>query len=40
VSRFDVTGPLFKDHEIAQALTSGSEDGLFEGLMVRGMIDG
>jgi predicted ATPase len=40
VSRFDVTGPLFKDHEIAKALTSGAEDGLFEGLMVRGMIDG
>jgi predicted ATPase len=40
VSRFDVTGPLFKDHEIARALTSGAEDGLFEGLMVRGMIDG
>ncbi len=40
VSRFDVTGPLFKDREIARALTSGSEDGLFEGLMVRGMIDG
>jgi predicted ATPase len=40
VSRFDVTGPLFKEHEIAQALTSGAEDGLFEGLMVRGLIDG
>lgn len=40
VTPFDVTGPLFKDREIAQALTSGSEDGLFEGLMVRGMIDG
>lgn len=40
VSRFDVTGPLFKEHEIARALTSGSEDGLFEGLMMRGMIDG
>jgi len=37
---FDVTGPLFKDREIAQALTSGTEDGLFESLMVRGMIDG
>lgn len=40
VSPFDVTGPLFKDREIARALTSGTEDGLFEGLMVRGMIDG
>jgi predicted ATPase len=40
VSRFDVTGPLFKNHEVARALTSGTEDGLFEGLMMRGMIDG
>ena len=40
VSRFDATGPLFKDSEIARALTSGAEDGLFEGLMLRGMIDG
>lgn len=36
---FDVTGPLFKDREIAAALTSGTEDGLFESLLVRGLID-
>lgn len=39
VGRFDVTGPLFKDHEIAEALTTGTEDGLFENLMLRGMLD-
>jgi predicted ATPase len=37
---FDVTGPLFKDSEIAKALTSETEDGLFESLMLRGMLDG
>ncbi len=39
VRPFDVTGPLFKDQEIAKALTAGTEDGLFEGLMIRGMLD-
>jgi predicted ATPase len=39
VCSFDVTGPLFKDQEIAKALTAGAEDGLFESLMVRGMLD-
>ncbi|MCW5555729.1 MAG: AAA family ATPase [Verrucomicrobiae bacterium] len=39
VARFDVTGPLFQDREIAQALTTGNEDGLFESLMLRGMLD-
>lgn len=36
---FDVTGPLFKDHEIAAALTTATEDGLFESLLLRGMLD-
>jgi predicted ATPase len=36
---FDVSGPLFEDTEIAAALTSGSEDGLFESLMLRGLLD-
>jgi predicted ATPase len=36
---FDAMGPLFKDHEIARALTTGTEDGLFESLMLRGMLD-
>ncbi len=36
---FEVTGPLFKDQEIAAALTAGTEDGLFESLMLRGLLD-
>jgi predicted ATPase len=40
VRPFDVTGPLFTDGEIAEALTSGTEDGLFESLLLRGMLDG
>jgi predicted ATPase len=39
VGPFDVTGPLFKDQEIAAALTAGTEDGLFESLMLRGLLD-
>ena len=36
---FDVAGPLFQDSEVAAALTSGTEDGLFESLLLRGWID-
>lgn len=36
---FDTSGPLFKDQELAQALTAETEDGLFESLMLRGMLD-
>jgi predicted ATPase len=39
VKPFDVSGPLFKDREIAAALTGGTEDGLFESLLLRGMLD-
>ena len=39
VRAFDVTGPLFQDHEIAAALTAGTENGLFESLLLRGMLD-
>ena len=39
VQPFDVTAPLFRDHEIAAALTTGTEDGLFESLLLRGMLD-
>lgn len=39
VRRFDASGPLFKDAEIAQALTAGGEDGRFESLLLRGMLD-
>ena len=38
IKSFDVTGPLFKDKEIAKALTSETEDGLFESLILRGII--
>jgi predicted ATPase len=40
VRTFDPGGPLFQDSEIAKALTAEREDGLFESLMVRGMLDG
>lgn len=40
VEPFGVTGPLFlQDGEVAAALTSGTEDGLFESLLLRGLID-
>ncbi len=39
VSAFDVCGPLFKDQEITRALTAGTEDGLFESLLLRGLLD-
>jgi predicted ATPase len=39
VRSFDVAGPLFKDQEIAAALTAGTEDGLFESLLLRGLLD-
>jgi predicted ATPase len=39
VTKFNVKGPLFKDSEIASALTSENEDGLFESLILRGLLD-
>jgi AAA15 family ATPase/GTPase len=36
---FEVTGPLFEDKEIAAALSDRGEDGVFEGLALRGMLD-
>lgn len=39
VRPLNMTGPLFKDEEIVQALAAGTEDGLFESLMLRGMLD-
>jgi hypothetical protein len=30
---------LFKDQQIAAALTAGTEDGLFESLLLRGILD-
>jgi hypothetical protein len=39
VQPFESAGPLFKDHEIAAALTAGTEGGLFESLLMRGLLD-
>lgn len=39
IQRFDMNAPLFQDVEIAEALTSPAEDGLFENLVMRGFID-
>jgi len=38
-SVFRVTGPLFSDVEISEGLTSKSEDGRFEALLLRGFLD-
>jgi energy-coupling factor transporter ATP-binding protein EcfA2 len=35
----DIAGPLFQDAELVKAFTAGTEDGLFESLMLRGMLD-
>jgi predicted ATPase len=37
--RFDATGPLFDDPEIRKGLAARNEDGLFESLLLRGIID-
>lgn len=37
--RFEMPGPLFTDEKIAEALSAKSEDGLFEGLLLRGLLD-
>ena len=39
VEPFDAAGSLIEDPEIAAMLTSQAERGLFEGLMMRGLID-
>ncbi len=39
VAPFDVPGTMFDDNEISRALASDSEDGMFEGLMLRGLVD-
>jgi len=39
VTPFDAAGPLFADHDIAKGLTAPTEDGLFESLMLRGLLD-
>ena len=39
ITRFDVFGPLFQDEEIAGALSARGEDGLFDALVLRGVLD-
>ncbi|HPD13364.1 MAG TPA: AAA family ATPase [Planctomycetota bacterium] len=36
---FDPAGPLFKDVDVMRALTSPAEDGVFESLIQRGLVD-
>lgn len=35
----DLVGPLFDDPQLAEGLSARSEDGVFEGLVLRGMLD-
>jgi predicted ATPase len=37
--QFAAAGPLFEDSDLAKNLTSATEDGIFEGLMLRGLLD-
>ncbi len=39
IDPFEPLGSLFKEAEIAAALTSNTEDGLFQSLLLRGLID-
>jgi predicted ATPase len=38
VEAFDPKGPLFDEGEVLEALSTSSEDGAFEGLLLRGLI--
>jgi len=40
IESFPDVGPLFGDLEISRALADGEEEGLFEKLLMRGLIDG
>ena len=40
LTEFSATGPLFEDEELLKGLGSNFEDGVFEGAMLRGLIDG
>jgi hypothetical protein len=39
IQPFRTPGPLYTDNEIAKALANGTEDNLFESLLLRGLID-
>jgi predicted ATPase len=38
-SRFDTAGPLFREGDLMRDLTSPTEDGVFEALIMRGLVD-
>jgi predicted ATPase len=40
VSALDPNSPMFLDPEIRRELTADQEDGLFQGLLLRGLLDG
>jgi len=40
IAPFAAQGPLFDDEKIKGALTAPTEDGIFEGLLMRGLVDG
>lgn len=39
IERFSTSAPLFTDEEIRKALTAPTDDGVFEGLLLRGLLD-
>jgi predicted ATPase len=39
ISPIDIPGPIFTDSDISRALSAGHEDGLFESLLMRGLVD-
>ena len=39
IEPFDLPGSLFQDQEVLRALTDRGEDGVFEGLVLRGFLD-
>jgi len=39
IQPFATSGPLFQDQEVRRALAAETEDGLFESLMLRGLLD-
>ena len=39
IKAFRASGPLFEDQEIAKGLSTRGEDGLFEGLLLRGLLN-
>lgn len=40
IEPFDTDGPLFDDAEVREALRSAEDDAIFEGLLLRGLLDG